>query len=57
MVVTSYLKIDSASPRRSKLFNFLVRDIIRIEYTAHRESGGLFLLVKNRRKDVWQKKD
>lgn len=57
MVVTSYLKIDSASPRRSKLFNFLVRDIIRIEYTAHHESGGLFLLVKNRRRDVWQEKD
>nr|DAT10646.1 MAG TPA: hypothetical protein [Caudoviricetes sp.] len=32
-------------------------DIIRIEYTAHRESGGLFLLVKNRRRDVWQEKD
>lgn len=56
MVVTSYLKIDSASPRRSKLFNFLVRDIIRIEYTAHHESDG-FLLVKNRRRDVWQEKD
>ncbi len=46
MVVTSYLKIDSASPRRSKLFNFLVRDIIRIEYTAHHESDGLFCWLK-----------